>query len=265
MLPSHTSNWMTYTLPAEQLLASAEKILYQTTPQEDMYLYLLRPEGDRWEPLPAIIYFTGGGWANGEPTGMISNAAWFRDQGIIGISADYRVGARHGTTPMECVQDAGAALRYVRAHAEELGVYPDRIIAAGGSAGGHLAACTVSSGEAQPDALALHNPVLGAGFGEEFFAVHPELSPIRQVRAGWPPTILSNGTQDDTTPHIGAEEFTRLMRGAGNACELISIPDAGHSCDWPADNPHYLPPLTRMAQFLRHHGLMSTVNGTVSH
>ena len=252
---------MTYTFPSEQILASAEKIRYQATPQEDLFLYLLRPEGERELPLPAIVYFTGGGWVNGEPTGMIANAAWFRDQGMIGISADYRVAARHGTSPVECAEDAKGAIRYVRAHAEALGIDPNCIMAGGGSAGGHLAVCTVSE---NVNALALHNPVLGAGFGEAFFGARPDLSPIRQIRPGWPPTILSNGTHDETTPYAVAEEFTRRMQEAGNACELISIPGVGHSCDWPVGNPHFLPTMTRMAQFLRDHGLMSTVNGTVS-
>ena len=247
---------MTYLLPAEQLLASAEKVRYKTTPQEDLFLYILRPENGAGHPLPGIVYFTGGGWVDGQPTGMISNAAWFRDQGIIGISADYRVASRHGTAPLECIEDARDAIRYVRANAEALGIDPHRVVAAGGSVGGHLAVCTAAEGSA---AFVLHNPVLGQGFGDEFFAAYPEWSPLLQVAAGRPPTILSNGAEDATTPHAVAEEFTRRMRHAGNACELITIPQAAHSCDWPAENPHFLPTLTRMAAFLMTHGLISTV------
>jgi acetyl esterase len=201
--------------------------------------------------LPAIVYFTGGGWVGGDVEGQIPNAAWFRDQGIIGIDADYRVKSRHGTSPIECIQDAKSAIRYVRSHALELGIDPDRIIAAGGSAGGHLAACTFIDGgdtpgedlkiSSKPNALVLHNPVLGEGFGQEFFAEHPEFSPILHVKKGWPPTILSNGTKDNTTPFQAAEKFTRLMKEAGNICELIPVKDADHSCDWPVSNPNFLP------------------------
>ena len=256
----------TYLLPDKQLLESAEKLLYKETPQEDMYLYILRPETKSKAPLPTIIYFTGGGWFNGEPTGMIANAAWFRDQGIIGISADYRVKSRHDTTPIECIKDAKSAIRFVRQHARDLGIDPNQIIAAGGSAGGHLAAATVLDGceepkenlkiSSKPNALVMHNPVLGIGFGQDFFKEHPECSPILNIKKGWPPTILSCGTKDNTTPHSAAVEFTRLMKAAENSCELITVKDAGHSCDWPVTNPTFLPTSTRMTEFLAEHGFI---------
>jgi len=250
-----------YKLSGLNLKALAEKILYKKTPQEDMYLYLLRPESKTDQPLPAIVYFTGGGWVSGNVEGQIPNAAWFRDHGIIGIDADYRVKSRHGTSPIECIQDAKSAIRYVRAHARELGIDPDRIIAAGGSAGGHLAACTFLDGgdapgedlsvSSKPNALVLHNPVLGEGFGNDFFAAHPEFSPILHVKKGWPPTILSNGTKDNTTPFATAVKFMSLMKQAGNICELIPVKDADHSCDWPVSNPNFLPTLQRMTDFLK--------------
>jgi len=250
-----------YKLSGLHLAALAEKILYKKTPQEDMYLYLLRPQKKTKKPLPAIVYFTGGGWVNGNVYGQIPNPAWFRDHGIIGIEADYRVKSRHGTSPLDCIEDAKSAIRYVRAHAAELGINPDKIIAAGGSAGGHLAACTfLDGGDAQgedlsvsskPNALVLHNPVLGEGFGKAFFDVHPEFSPILHVKKGWPPTILSNGTKDKTTPIEYAEKFTRLMNESGNICELIPVKDADHSCDWPVSNPNFLPTIQRMTNFLK--------------
>ncbi len=255
-----------YKLSGKNLAALAEKVLYKKTPQEDLYLYLLRPVTKSKKALPAIVYFTGGGWVNGDVYGQIPNPAWFRDHGIIGIEADYRVKSRHGTSPVECVQDAKSAIRFVRAHAKELGIDPNHIIAAGGSAGGHIAACTAIPGgdtpnenlsvSSIPNALVLHNPVLGEGFGKDFFAFHPEFSPILHVKKGWPPTIISNGTKDKTTPFEYAEKFTRLMKEAGNVCELIPVKDADHSCDWPVSNPNFLPTLQRMTDFLKEQKLM---------
>jgi acetyl esterase/lipase/predicted enzyme related to lactoylglutathione lyase len=259
---------VSYKLSGKHLAALAEKVLYKRTPQEDMYLYILRPQTNSGNGLPAIVYFTGGGWVNGDVYGQIPNPAWFRDHGIIGIEADYRVKSRHGTTPIECIQDAKSAIRYVRQHAKELGVDPNKIIAAGGSAGGHLAACTFLDGgdtpgenleiSSKPNALVLHNPVLGEGFGKDFFDAHPEFSPILHIKKGWPPTILSNGTKDQTTPFEVAEKFTRLMKEAGNACELIPVKDADHSCDWPVSNPNFLPNMQRMTEFLKTQNMMSS-------
>ena len=250
-----------YKLSGHHLAALAEKVLYKKTPQEDMYLYILSPQEKSGKALPAIVYFTGGGWVNGDVYGQIPNPAWFRDHTIIGIEADYRVKSRHGTTPIECIQDAKSAIRYVRTHAKELGIDPNKIIAAGGSAGGHLAACTFLDGgdtpgenlkiSSKPNAIVMHNPVLGEGFGKEFFDVHPEFSPILHVKKGWPPTIFSNVTKDQTTPFQYAEKFTRLMKEAGNVCELIPVKDADHSCDWPVSNPNFLPTIQRMTNFLK--------------
>jgi acetyl esterase/lipase len=258
---------LTYLSPGKDLLQSAESRPYKKTPQEELKIYILRPAGSSLaKPLPAIVYFTGGGWTKGNPDGMIQNAQWWREQGIIGIVADYRVKSRHGTTPLECVKDAKSAMRFVRKNAAQLGVDPNRIIAGGGSVGGHIAAATFLPGNdepgedlsvsTRPNALELHNPAIGAGFGKEFFEAHPDCSPILGVGPGWPPTILSNGTADDTTPPQYAEEFTAKMKAAGNACEYITIPGAKHSCDWPASNRNFLPTMKRMAEFFREHGIV---------
>ncbi|MEI7911730.1 MAG: alpha/beta hydrolase [Verrucomicrobiota bacterium] len=257
---------VSYLTPAAELLALAERVPYKKTPQEELFVYILRPAAKADKPLPVIVYFTGGGWAKGTADAMMANVQWFREQGIIGISADYRVKSRHGTTPLECVKDAKSAIRYVRQHAKDLGIDPNRIIAAGGSAGGHIAAATILPGNDEPgedlrissraNALALHNPVLGVGFGEDFFKAHPDCSPLLGVRAGWPPTIISCGTADDTTPYKYAEEFVRKMKAAGNVCELIPVQGAKHSCDWPANNRNFLPTITRMTGFFREHGII---------
>jgi acetyl esterase len=254
---------VSYTLPGNELVALSKKILYKKTKQGDLFLYVLYPEKKDKKALTAIVYFCGGGWVNQSAEAQIPNAAWFRDNGIIGITADYRVKSINGTTPVECVQDGKSAIRYVRQHAKELGIDPKRIIAAGGSAGGHVAACTAIDGgdepgenlsiSSKPNCLVLHNPVLGEGFGKEFFDIHPEFSPILHIKKDWPPTILSNGTKDGTTPYEVAQKFTRLMKEAGNICELISVKDADHSCDWPVSNPNFLPTMKRMSDFLKEH------------
>ena len=182
-------------MPEKEIVSAAEKLLYKKTAQEDMYLYLLRPEGKSELPRPAIVYFTGGAWVTGGVEFQIANAA--------------------------CT-----------------------VISGGDESGEDL---SVSS---QANALVLHNPALGEGFGAEFFTEHPEFSPILNVYKGWPPTILSCGTVDGVTPFSVAQKFVRLMKDSGNTCELIAVKDADHSCDWPVSNPNFLPTMTRMTQFL---------------
>ena len=263
---SLTSVKESYKLSGKNLVALSEKILYKKTPQTDLHLYMLRPLVHTRKALPAIVYFFGGGWVGGDVSAQIPTAAWFRDHGIIGITVEYRTKSKHGTTPVECVQDGKSAIRYVRAHAKELGINPNKIIVAGGSAGGHIAACMAFDGgdasdedlsvSSKANALVLHNPVLGEGFGKEFFEQHPEFSPMLHVDKNWPPTIISNGTKDNTTPFKAAEKFVQLMKAEGNTCELISVKDADHSCDWPVSTPNFLPTLGRMTDFLREQKMM---------
>jgi acetyl esterase/lipase len=56
------------------------------------------------------------------------------------------VKSRQGVTPAACVEDAKSAERWLRQNAARLGLDPNRIVAAGGSAGGHIAACTACPG-----------------------------------------------------------------------------------------------------------------------
>ena len=103
------------------------------------------------------------------PRNSIPNAR--TERGMVAISADYRVKRTHGVTPFECVEDGRAAIAFLRRHAERLGIDPSRICAAGGSAGGHVAACTACRADppdatgspdatelSVPNALALFNP-----------------------------------------------------------------------------------------------------------
>jgi acetyl esterase/lipase len=255
-----------YKIPGKELMNLSEKILYKKTVQTDLYLYLLRPDNSPKKRLPAIIYFYGGGWVGGDVEYQIPTAAWFRDHGIIAITVEYRVQSRNGTSPLACIEDAKSAVRYVRENARKLGIHPNKLIVAGGSAGGHLALSTLLDGgdapgenlkiSTRPNALVLHNPVTGADYGASFFDKHPEFSPILHIKKGWPATILSNGTDDKTTPYSGAVEFTKKMKEAGNRCELITVEGADHSCDWPITNPNFLPTLTRMTEFLIEQGFI---------
>jgi acetyl esterase/lipase len=163
---------------------------------------------------------------------------------MVAFAADYRVKSRNQTTPFECVLDGKSAIRWVRQHAAALGVDPERIAAAGGSAGGHVAASAglglggeepaenakISS---MPNALILFNPVLDTteqGYGAKNFKPDQQtaLSPSHHVRKGLPPTIIFHGTADTTVPFENAERFTRLMTAAGNPCTLVPFEGKGH-------------------------------------
>lgn len=187
--------------------------------------------------LSCVVFFYGGGWVNGTTRQFHEQAAYFSDLGMLAICADYRTKRSHGTTPYEAVSDAKSAMAWVRENADKLGVDPQKVIAAGGSAGGHLAACagmynTGDSINAVPNAMVLYNPVLDTtekGYGaSKMREDKEELSPCHLVQEGIAPTLVLHGTADKIVPYENAERFTALMKAAKNDCTLVSVPDAGH-------------------------------------
>ena len=195
---------------------------------------------------PAIIFYHGGGWTGGSPAQFNAHARHFASRGIVSILVRYRlIDGKSAVPPLVCIQDARSSFRWVRAHAPELGIDPDRIAAAGGSAGGHLAAhlALVAAPHLddpqddarisfRPDALLLFNPVLDNGPGE--FGHRrvgdrvTEFSPAHNVAPGAPPAILFLGSADKLVPVATLERFCSALRAAGNRAELHVYPDQPH-------------------------------------
>ena len=145
---------------------------YTKTKQADLTLVVHYPPGwNETDKRPGIVFFFGGGWENGTIKAFEPQAKYFASRGMVAARADYRVKSRHGVTPKECVDDAREAIRWFRQNAGKLGLDRDRIVASGGSAGGHIAACTTlrpEPGDAAEKAyprqcLILFNPVLRFG------------------------------------------------------------------------------------------------------
>ncbi len=219
--------------------------IYKITAEGPLKMNVFKPANDTiLDKRPVIIFFFGGGWVSGKPKQFYQQARFFADKGFLAISAEYRVMKKHKTTPFECVKDGKSAIRWLREHAVELGVDPDKIIASGGSAGGHVAACTsVIKGfnevdedlniSSVPNAMILFNPVIDTtekGYGMEKIGESrkTEISPCDHVESGISPTLIFHGTCDKTVPFENVERFTKLMNEAGNTCELIPFEGKGH-------------------------------------
>ncbi len=228
--------------------------VYKTIGDVRLKMFIVQPEGHKpTDRRAAIVFFFGGGWRGGSPAQFAEHCKYLASRGMVAMSADYRVRSRHGTLADSCVHDAKSAIRWVRANADRLGIDPDRIVAAGGSAGGHLAACTGvirdfdepgedTSISSAPNAMALFNPALVlapvgdygkdsrrlAGMGERMGVEPKKLSPYHHVRGGLPPTVVFHGTDDRTVALVTAEMFRDAMQDAGNSCQLHAYPGQGH-------------------------------------
>lgn len=219
-------------------LEPTRKVAYKKTGDTELLLHIFEPQGHKpSDRRPCFLVIHGGGWSGMEPRRMFPFAQHFASLGVVGISVQYRLSnAKTGFSVFDCVKDARSAMRHVRAHAAEFGIDPDKIVASGGSAGGHLAAATaLFEGVNQatddlkvspvPNALVLLFPVIDTsteGYGNAKIGERwREISPLHQVRTGVPPTIIFHGTGDTTTPFKGAKEFHDAMLKAGNRCELV--------------------------------------------
>ncbi len=157
-------------VPAE--LQQAEIFTYKTVADVSLPLYVFKAEGcQASDHRPAIVFYFGGGWRSGSPTQFATHAQYLASRGMVAICVEYRVQSRHGVNVAQCVADAKSAMRWVRSHAGELGIDPQRIASAGGSAGGHLAAAVAllpghddpqddTSVSCVPDAMVLFNPAV---------------------------------------------------------------------------------------------------------
>lgn len=221
-----------------------EVIEYKQPEGKALRLHIFKPEG--WkadDQRPAAVFFFGGGWVGGSPSQFFPHADYLAKRGMVGISAEYRTAKSHKTSPKECVEDGKSAVRWIRAHAKELGINSNQLAVGGGSAGGHVAAASHfcdgfdAEGEdasisTKANALLLFNPVLDNGPGEyghkRVADYWKSISAAHNVKDPIPPSIYLLGTNDSLIPVETAKRFEKTVKDAGGRCDLHLYKDADH-------------------------------------
>jgi len=226
-------------------------------------------------PFPAVLCIHGGGWSSGHKKDMVGCAYMLGQLGFVTTSIDYRL-APQAHFPAQ-VEDAKAAVRYMRSHAKELDIDPNRIGVVGSSAGGHLALflgttdklpsdtsqSRVSSAVAAvvslagPTSLSLPLPPDSEKIVERFIGKsrteNPELfekaSPAHYLTATAAPILMIHGSKDELVPYNQATTMLAACRKTGVEAELITIADGGHGgggnqAEWDAS-------ILKMADFLK--------------
>jgi acetyl esterase/lipase len=226
----------------DRVFIKPEKVLYKSTKQGDLNLYFYRPlDFNKSKTYNCIIFFHGGGWNSGDYKQFERQSMYFASRGMIAISAEYRIKNKHGTTPIQAMEDAKSAIRFLRLNAKSFFINPNRIAAAGGSAGGHLAAVTANIDlfdnvnedlgiSSKPNLLVLYNPVIDFGSRKWLWIDNPsDASPVHNISKGSPPTIILTGTKDKIVPVETIMNYKKIMESVGSRCDVILYDGAEHA------------------------------------
>jgi acetyl esterase len=232
-------------------------VVYRRTGEAELSLDAYVQKGA--EARPAVIVVHGGGWTSGSRIARVGQILeMLTPAGFSWVSIDYRLAPAH---PLPAaLDDLRAALAFVRAHAGEMRVDPDRIALLGEDAGAHLA--LLLAAERPPGVKAVVSlggiydlrPLVGRdGLGRRlpsFLGVDPSspagrstlaaASPIAHVEAGMAPAMLVHGGDDSEVPLGEAAAYARALRGVGVESRVLEVPDGIHDPEnWHPDQWGY--------------------------
>lgn len=264
-------------VPQPEAIEGALTHVYKSIGSIQLRLHVFEPpRALASKPRAAIVFFFGGGWTSGTVQQFVPQSKHLAGRGMVAAVADYRVFGRHQTSPFEAMADAKSAIRWVRSHARELGVDPDRIAAGGGSSGGHIA---LSAGvfdtfdeadedrkiSSKPNALILFNPAVDtthetpARLKDRFAGRPRDASPLHHLSRGLPPTVIFHGKADATVPYADVEQFCAEATKLGNRCLLHGYEGATHGFFNPSreEGKWYRETLQEMDRFLTKIGYLT--------
>ncbi len=223
---------------------SQDLVVYKQIDTTKLYLEVYYPKNiDTTKTYPAMVFYFGGGWNGGNRNQFAHQASYLSKRGLVCFLVDYRVKNKHNISPFESLKDAKSAIRFIRKNASTFNIDMNKIIGAGGSAGGHLASATALisdynestddlSVSCTPNALVLFNPVIDngpKGYGYERIGnAYSKFSPLHNIKKNAPPTLFLLGTKDHLVPVETAKLYKSKMEEFGNRCDLVLYKDGTH-------------------------------------
>ena len=173
----------------------------------------------RGGPRPAVLVVHGGGWTSGSRVAFVGQLLeTLTRAGFNWFALDYRLGglSRH----QDALDDVRAALAFVRCHAAELRIDPDRLAILGEDSGAQLGALIAA--EKPPG---LRAAVLVGGTYDPAAA-----SPLA-VSAGLPDVLAIHGSGDSEVPPEQAARFCDALRAAGGVCDFLPVEGGIHRAE----------------------------------
>lgn len=221
-------------------IAVTTDVSYRTGNSESWKLDIMQPENFGEAGLrPAIVIVHGGGWAGGSKTVDVYRGLMmdYTLQGYVTLNVEYRLTGEAGFPA--CIEDVKCAIRWLKAHAAELRVDPDRIGVYGHSAGAHLSLMIgVSAGNkalegdgpykeysSSVTCVAAGSPPTEIGNPNSPWASHEEWWPIGYFAAAKTaaPQLLIQGKSDPIVRPVLTDDYVEKMKAAGADIEYLKV------------------------------------------
>ena len=228
-----------------EILKNAATYVYQDRPQGAVQAHVFFPEVASASPRPVVVFFHGGFWDSPTPTQFVPHCLHFTSRGAVAVAAETRTTARHGTGPVEAIEDARDLIRWLRHNADTFNLNPERVVIGGAGGGAFLALLAtmpkpkhmppVDGLDCRPQALIMFSALVNTtpkGQGSNRFPdakSAKRLSPTQLVRRKLPPMLFFHGKSDRITPFDEVERFCRRIRWRGNTCDLVDFVREDHS------------------------------------
>ena len=221
---------------------ASEIKVYKTVDGITLNAHIFYPRNhDKNQVKPAHLFFNGGGWAIGLPEWNYGACKGSTEEGRVAIAFDYRLRNIHGTDVKASVSDALTAIAWVREHAKELGIDPNKILADGFSAGAHLALVSgmienpedfgvMSKYSSRPDAIIVMSCPYNIA-GRDVYNINYDtktISPLYLIDKNLPPILAFHGENDDIVEFSGFEKFRDAIQNTKNSFTSRSYTGMGH-------------------------------------
>jgi arylsulfatase A len=253
------------------------KLLYARYGAKRLFLDLYLPL-PRAKKRPGAVVVRGGGWLVGDRKRFAHVASALAERGVASACIEYRT-ADESPYPA-AVQDVKAAVRWMRANADQYGIDPEVVGTMGGSSGAYMALLVgLTPGIAEFEGHGGNGGTSSAVQGVvtmaapsnlltltqsnqltvgKFLRATPEqdiekwqwASPLTHVRSDSPPVLLLHGAGDDSVPPSQSIDLQRQYRQAGASAEVYILDGAPHAF-WNY-HPWFDDAMDRAARFFLH-------------
>jgi len=184
---------------------------------------------------PGLLWFHGGSWAGGSWSHCPTVCRVAREAGYVVIQIEYRTDDRFASGPLAVIADARDALAWAHRRAGDLGVDPARLLVAGFSSGGTVAALLATTSPAgHVRGGVLMSACLAPSHDSWFLRMtegripQRDITPSAQIDAADPAVLAAHGDADEMCPYSDTAAFIEAARAAGTGPELLTLPGATH-------------------------------------